>query len=107
MSKLLNDEIIQMENLDKPGSDIDIYTDSLAEILRNQMEEIKKLNDRLTKFKIMIKDEDVLAEKLEEKENEFEYDNDDNDDIISNSNHHNEKDSLDSNNDEATIKDEQ
>ena len=105
MSKLLNDEIIQMENLDKPGSDIDIYTESLAEILRNQMEEIKKLNDRLTKFKIMIKDEDVLAEKLEEKENEFEYD--DNDDIINNSNHHNEKDSLDSDNDEATIKDEQ
>ena len=60
-------EYIQLKEVEEIGSDIDNYTNNLDKILTDQMEKIKELKKRLTKFKNMIIDEETLAEKFQDK----------------------------------------
>ena len=64
-----------IHKVDKLGSDINYYTSSLDKLLLEEMNRIQKLRKRLTKFRIMIKDEDTLEQKFQNEEYDFDNDN--------------------------------
>ena len=64
-----------IHKVDKLGSDINYYTSSLDKLLLEEMNRIQKLRNRLTKFRIMLKDEDTLEQKLQNEEYDFDNDN--------------------------------
>jgi hypothetical protein len=73
-----------IHKVDKLGSDINYYTSSLDKLLLEEMNRIQKLRKRLTKFRIMLKDEDTLEQKFQNEE--YDFDNDNNDDNNNNKN---------------------
>ena len=73
-----------IHKVDKLGSDINYYTSSLDKLLLEEMNRIQKLRNRLTKFRIMLKDEDTLEQKFQNEE--YDFDNDNNDDNNNNKN---------------------
>jgi hypothetical protein len=64
-----------IHKVDKLGSDINYYTSSLDKLLLEEMNRIQKLRNRLTKFRIMLKDEDTLEQKFQNEEYDFDNDN--------------------------------
>ena len=50
-----------LHEVDKPGSDIEEYTTNLDKLLVNEIKKITELRTRLNKFRIMLKDEEILA----------------------------------------------
>ena len=73
-----------IHKVDKLGSDINYYTSSLDKLLLEEMNRIQKLRKRLTKFRIMLKDEDTLEQNFQNEE--YDFDNDNNDDNNNNKN---------------------
>ena len=63
-----------IHKVDKLGSDINYYTSSLDKLLLDEINRIQKLRSKLTKFRIMLKDEDALEQKFQNEEYEFEND---------------------------------
>ena len=57
----IKDEMKFLHEVDKPGSDIEEYTTNLDKLLVNEIKKITELRTRLNKFRIMLKDEEVLA----------------------------------------------
>ena len=55
-----------IHKVDKLGSDINYYTSSLDKLLLEEMNRIQKLRNRLTKFRIMLKDEECLSNKFDD-----------------------------------------
>jgi hypothetical protein len=53
-----------INEVDKPGSDIEIYTSTLDKLLLDKVEKINSLRKRLYRFRIMLKDEEILASKF-------------------------------------------
>jgi hypothetical protein len=63
-----------IHKVDKLGSDINYYTSSLDKLLLDEINRIQKLRSKLTKFRIMLKDEDALEQKFQNEEYDFEND---------------------------------
>ena len=61
MVESIKDEMKFLHEVDKPGSDIEEYTINLDKLLVNEIKKITELRTRLNKFRIMLKDEEVLA----------------------------------------------
>jgi kinesin family protein 2/24 len=61
MVESIKDEMKFLHEVDKPGSDIEEYTTNLDKLLVNEIKKITELRTRLNKFRIMLKDEEVLA----------------------------------------------
>ena len=61
MVESIKEEMKFLHEVDKPGSDIEEYTNNLDKLLLNEIKEITKLRGRLNKFRIMLKDEESLA----------------------------------------------
>ena len=55
-----------LHEVDKPGSDVDEYVDSLDAILAHKMEIISLLRGRLTNFKNHLRQEEILSKKFYE-----------------------------------------
>ena len=55
-----------LHEVDKPGSDVDEYVDSLDAILAHKMEIISLLRGRLHNFKDHLKEEELLSKKFYE-----------------------------------------
>jgi hypothetical protein len=53
-----------INEVDKPGSDIEIYTSTLDKLLLDKVEKINTLRKRLFRFRVMLKDEEILASKF-------------------------------------------
>ena len=62
-----------IHKVDKLGSDINYYTSSLDKLLLDEINRIQKLRSKLTKFRIMLKDEDVLEQKFQNEEYDFKH----------------------------------
>lgn len=71
MKEMIQEEIHCMIEVDKEGSDIVQYTNSLSEILKKQVDKINKVRKRLIKFQNLLKDEETLASKFENEDELF------------------------------------
>ena len=54
-----------LQEVDKPGSDVDAYVNALDEILLMKASSIINLREKLHQFKNHLKQEEVLARELE------------------------------------------
>lgn len=55
-----------LHEVDKPGSDVDEYVDSIEAILAHKMEIISLLRGRLSNFREHLKEEELLSKKFYE-----------------------------------------
>ena len=55
-----------LHEVDKPGSDVDEYVDSLDAILAHKMDLVAGLRNRLLKFREHLKEEELLSKKFYE-----------------------------------------
>ena len=68
MVESIKGEMNYIHEVDKPGSDIEVYTNNLDKILLKEIQAITNLRSRLNKFRIMLKDESTLANLFEDEE---------------------------------------
>ena len=68
MVKTIKDEMSGIHEVEKPGSNIEEYTDNLDKFLSKEIESIMNLKNRLNKFRILLKDESALANLFEDEE---------------------------------------
>ena len=68
MVESIKSEMNYIHQVDKPGSNIDLYTSNLDKLLAKEIETITSLKNRLNKFRIMLKDESALANLFEDEE---------------------------------------
>ena len=61
MVEYIKREMKFIHEVDKPGSDIEEYTNNLDKLLAQEIQTITNLRKKLVKFHIMIKDENALA----------------------------------------------
>ena len=60
-----------LHEVDKPGSDVDEYVDSIDAILAHKMEIISLLRGRLGNFKDHLREEEILSKKFYEQRAEI------------------------------------
>ena len=60
-----------LQEVDKPGSDIESYAASLDSTLAHKMEIISSLRDKLSGFRSHLREEKVLSKKFFEQQNEI------------------------------------
>lgn len=53
-----------INEVDKPGSDIENYVVNLDKVLMDKVKKINDIRQRLKKFRIMLKDEEALSAKF-------------------------------------------
>ena len=102
MVETIKEEVNGLNNVDKLGSDIKAYAESLSGILLNQIHKIQKLQKKLFNFQNMLKDEQVLYSKFNNNEenvnsNNNINDNDDNDNNDNDNNENEENEIIDNN----------
>ena len=68
MVESIKDEMNYIHEVDKPGSDIEEYTTNLDKLLLKEIQTISQLRTRLNKFRIMLKDENALANLFDDEE---------------------------------------
>ena len=68
MVEYIKKEMKFIHEVDKPGSDIEEYTNNLDKLLAQEIQTITNLRKKLVKFHIMIKDENALANLFGEEE---------------------------------------
>ena len=68
MVQSLKDEMTGLHEVEKPGSNIEQYTNNLDKLLTKEIETIMKLKTKLNKFRVPLKDESALAKLFEEDE---------------------------------------
>ena len=68
MVESIKDEMNYIHEVDKPGSDIEEYTNNLDKLLLKEIQTISQLRTRLNKFRIMLKDESALANLFDDEE---------------------------------------
>jgi hypothetical protein len=71
MVECIKNEMNFIHEVDKPGSDIEEYTSNLDKLLLKEIQTISNLRNKLTKFHIMIKDENALANLFEGEDEKF------------------------------------
>ena len=71
MVEYIKKEMNFIHEVDKPGSDIEKYTSNLDKLLIKEIQTISNLRNKLTKFHIMIKDENALAHLFEGEDEKF------------------------------------
>ena len=71
MVEYIKKEMNFIHEVDKPGSDIEKYTSNLDKLLIKEIQTISNLRNKLTKFHIMIKDENALANLFEGEDEKF------------------------------------
>jgi kinesin family protein 2/24 len=74
--EFVKQEMMLINEVDKPGSDIDSYVTSLDKILKEKSDKIEKTRAKLLKFQNLLKEEEYLSQKFYQFQNEF--GNDDN-----------------------------
>lgn len=60
-----------LNEIDRPGSDVDMYVDSLDAILAHKMDIISVLRNRIGSFKDHLKEEELMTKKFYQQRNEF------------------------------------
>ena len=68
MVESIKSEMNYIHQVDKPGSNIELYTSNLDKLLAKEIETITSLKNRLNKFRIMLKDVSALTNLFEDEE---------------------------------------
>ena len=71
MVDFIKKEMKYIHEVDKPGSDIEEYTNNLDKLLLKEIQTITNLRSKLSKFHIMLKDESALANLFEVEDEKF------------------------------------
>eukprot|EP01016_Furgasonia_blochmanni_P035486 TRINITY_DN3936_c0_g1_i2.p2 TRINITY_DN3936_c0_g1~~TRINITY_DN3936_c0_g1_i2.p2 ORF type:complete len:104 (+),score=24.55 TRINITY_DN3936_c0_g1_i2:242-553(+) len=71
MVELIKQEMVLMNEVDKPGSDVDEYVESLDALLTHKMEIISVLKNRLANFRGNLREEEMLSKKFYDQRNEL------------------------------------
>ena len=71
MVESIKNEMNCVHEVDKPGSDIEMYTVNLDKLLQKEIQNITNLRNRLNKFRIMLKDENALSNLLGDDDEEI------------------------------------
>jgi len=71
MVELIKQEMMLLHEVDKPGSDVDEYVDSLDAILLHKLEIISMLRGRLVNFREHLREEEILSKKFYEQRTEI------------------------------------
>jgi kinesin family protein 2/24 len=71
MVELIKQEMMLLHEVDKPGSDVDEYVDSLDAILLHKIEIINILRGRLVSFREHLREEEILSKKFYEQRAEI------------------------------------
>ena len=66
LSQMLSEEKLQVNLIDQPGSDVDVYVSYMDENLRQKEEMIKNMRTRLDRFKHHLREEERLSQLFEE-----------------------------------------
>jgi kinesin family protein 2/24 len=69
--ELVKQEMMLLHEVDKPGSDVDEYVESLDAILAHKMEIISVMRSRLRGFKDHLKEEELMSKKFYEQRGEM------------------------------------
>jgi kinesin family protein 2/24 len=72
MVDVVKQEMMLINEVDKPGSDIDSYVTSLDKLFQEKAEKIQNIRTRLLKFHRMLKEEEILAKKFTDYQNDIE-----------------------------------
>ena len=62
-----------LHDVDKPGSDIDSYVNSLDNLLNKKLELINAMKPRITSFKEHLKEEESLSNQFYDMQNNSQY----------------------------------
>ena len=73
--EMVKQEMRMLEELERPGSDVDVYANSLDEVLHKKLLAITSLQEKLRTFRTHLKEEKVLSRKFFEHQNEADYEN--------------------------------
>merc|ERR1712039_813593 len=65
MVELINEEMVHLNNVDRPGSDVDAYVAGLDRILELKAQHIGDVKRRLDLFKEHLTQEDTLSKKFQ------------------------------------------
>lgn len=65
MIELLKEEMVHLNKVDRPGSDVDAYVASLDHILRLKAQYIAKVQKRVNSFKKHLLEEGALSQKFQ------------------------------------------
>lgn len=71
MVDVVKQEMMLINEVDKPGSDIDNYVSSLDRLFQEKAEKIQNIRTRLLKFHRMLKEEEILAKKFTDYQNDL------------------------------------
>jgi len=71
MVEIVKQEMTLINDVDKPGSDIDMYVKSLDKILQEKEERIRKVREKLFKFNKILREEEFLSQKYNQAQNEL------------------------------------
>ena len=71
MVELVKQEMMLINDVDKPGSDIDNYVCSLDKLFQEKAERIQNVRAKLFKFHKLLKEEEILAKKFSEYQNDM------------------------------------
>ena len=71
MVEYIKKEMKYIHEVDKPGSDIEEYTNNLDKLLIKEIQTILNLRKKLSKFHIMLKDENALSNLFEAQDEKF------------------------------------
>ncbi len=63
--------MLLLNEIDKPGSDVDEYVDNLDAILAHKLDIILLLRNRIGTFKEHLKEEELMTKKFYQQRNEF------------------------------------
>jgi hypothetical protein len=56
--------MVLINQVEKPGSDIEIYVNSMEKIFNQQLERINHMKNRLINFKSLLKEEEEISQKF-------------------------------------------
>eukprot|EP00811_Abedinium_folium_P007495 NODE_16919_length_970_cov_7.621590.p3 GENE.NODE_16919_length_970_cov_7.621590~~NODE_16919_length_970_cov_7.621590.p3 ORF type:complete len:120 (-),score=42.33 NODE_16919_length_970_cov_7.621590:129-488(-) len=65
MVELIKEEMVHLNNVDRPGSDVDAYVAGLDRILRQKAQYIADVRQRVDVFKDNLQQEDTLSRKFQ------------------------------------------
>lgn len=57
-----------LQEVDQPGSSIDVYVDSLEAVLAQKLDGIRRLQGRLDRFKGKLRQEDLMSRTVQKKQ---------------------------------------
>mmetsp|Transcript_21370 Transcript_21370/g.46407 ORF Transcript_21370/g.46407 Transcript_21370/m.46407 type:complete len:187 (-) Transcript_21370:159-719(-) len=66
MVELIKEEMLHLNNVDRPGSDVDAYVTGLDQILAKKADYIGSIQKRLDVFKEHLQQEDALSKKFQQ-----------------------------------------